>query len=258
MSFRSAFLFGLFATVSFVSARTSSRTVQGHSIDFSTYRPNRGIGVEEWIKQRGYNIGNYTVGGVEGKTVPRRFDKTNVQIVDGALRLSVLGQQRPSDTVSASQIESTEYFTYGTLETIARATPVKDVCQGIFFYRDDQVETDIELLSSYYTEGYQDLVNPGAQFTNQALVEGQAPTTVAKSFGFDPTAGFHNYTMQWSPSATKFWVDGRLQTTLTKNVPPSASRIMYNNWSNGNPGWSAGPPRQDAHFDIRSFRYTPL
>ncbi|GAA5886019.1 hypothetical protein JCM16303_003837 [Sporobolomyces ruberrimus] len=260
MHFSSTLLPLILGTTLAVNARSLPKrcddhnSTSGHSIDFTKFDASQDT-VEEFLNNRQYKISNYTVGAGPG-LIPHDFEKPNVDIVDGALTLLVKGQD-DRRSISTAQIESFDKYTYGTLETIAKATPTPGVCQGIFFYDNDNAEVDIELLSSYYDEGT-DVVTPGAQFTNQALKANQAPTSLAKDFGFDPTADFHNYTIRWSETKTEFWVDGNFQTAFTENVPRTASTIMYNNWSNGNPGWSAGPPRDAAIFSIKSFKYTPL
>ncbi|GAA5989533.1 hypothetical protein JCM5350_002098 [Sporobolomyces pararoseus] len=251
---------------------TSTRTSQspsptpdvpgGHSIDFSTYNPTSDGTVESFLNKRGYMVSSYTIedDGVAG-SIPRSFVKKNVEIENGVLRLKVNGQPSGSGkrTIISSEIESVDSFDYGTLETWAKATPVEGVCQGIFFYNTDNAEVDIELLSSYYDKGYKQYLDAGVQYTNQALVEGQDSTSIGQPYGFDPTQDFHNYTIRWTPTASEFYIDGEHRNSFSDNVPVNIpSKIIYNNWANGDKKWSAGPPRADAYFEIKSFKYTPL
>ena len=150
----------------------STPNVPGRSIDFSTFDSNE-QSAEQFLNEMGYMLSSYTIenDGVAG-SIPRTFEKRNVDIVDGALRLLVRGQSGQG-TISSGEIESYESVTFGTLETIAKATPTPGVCQyvashsifsrpgltlivdrGIFFYKSDNAEVDIELLSSYYETGY--------------------------------------------------------------------------------------------------------
>lgn len=50
----------------------------------------------------------------------------------------------------------------------------------------DNLEVDIELLTSYYTEGLGDAVKPGLQLTNQALTPGEKLSNMVVDYGFDP------------------------------------------------------------------------
>jgi hypothetical protein len=69
---------------------------------------------------------------------------------------------------------------------------------GIFFYTNDNLEVDIELLTSYYTTGLGDAVKPGLQLTNQALVPKQPSTNVVVPYGFDPVS---LYTLESVPAS---------------------------------------------------------
>lgn len=39
--------------------------------------------------------------------------------------------------------------------------------------------------------------------------------------------------------------------TITKNVPTAAGNVIANVWSNGDPGWTNGPPTSDAPATIQ-------
>lgn len=122
---------------------------------------------------------------------------------------------------------------------------------GLFFYKSDQQEVDIEYVSDPTS-----LSNPGCgkppilYFTNQATqVEGQ-PTEAVVEAPQDVTE-FHEYRIDWCPFKTKFYIDGKLQAGLLTNVPTQPGQWMWNNWSNGDPGWSCGPPAKDNIMKIK-------
>ncbi|EEB94784.1 hypothetical protein MPER_06348 [Moniliophthora perniciosa FA553] len=71
-----------------------------------------------------------------------------------------------------------------------------------------------------------DVVIPGADFT---------------------TFGTHRF--DWLPSRTIYSYAGSGPTssrTIMKNVPTTPSEFVLNVWSNGDPGFSKGPPQADA------------
>jgi len=47
-------------------------------------------------------------------------------------------------------------------------------------------------------------------------------------YGFDPTAEFHNYTIQWTPAESRFYVNGEFRQAIDTNVPSLASKIIFN------------------------------
>ncbi|RUP46272.1 concanavalin A-like lectin/glucanase domain-containing protein [Jimgerdemannia flammicorona] len=116
------------------------------------------------------------------------------------------------------------------------------VAQGFFFYRDNNNEIDIEILSG----------DPNAiggpdnlHFTNKPGI------TAAPAAGFDPAADFHDYRIDWIPGKSEMWVDSTLRSSHTTGVPTIAGEIVINCWSNGDPTWSQGPPTRDALLRVR-------
>jgi beta-glucanase (GH16 family) len=67
----------------------------------------------------------------------------------------------------------------------------------------------------------------------------------------DATSAVHEYRLDWTPSATKFYVDGVHQRTQIHNVPNQKSSWIMNNWVNGDPYWTLGPPVNDAVLKIQ-------
>ena len=84
----------------------------------------------------------------------------------------------------------------------------------------------------------------------------------------------HEYRLDWLPGKTVFYLDGVVQQVYTEDVPTVPGEWMWNNWryalrpcclhgyecewrgligngySNGDQGWSAGPPASDNVFKI--------
>ena len=67
---------------------------------------------------------------------------------------------------------------------------------------------------------------------------------------FRPDEQFHEYRFDWTPNSVVFYVDGQVMHKMTENVPDSPGRLFMNHWSNGDPHWSAGPPKEDASMTI--------
>ncbi|KAG8695715.1 hypothetical protein FRC11_001273, partial [Ceratobasidium sp. 423] len=135
---------------------------------------------------------------------------------------------------------------YGSFRMRATVPSVPGVCFGFFTYKRDQVppqEADIEFLSSD-TDYYQRLYH-----TNQpGLINGNTDPDASKTIvipGADFTA-FHEHRLDWLPTSTKYYYDGSLKSTVSKNSPTVESPLLVNVWSDGGPLWSRGPPTQDA------------
>ncbi|CAE6476268.1 unnamed protein product [Rhizoctonia solani] len=136
---------------------------------------------------------------------------------------------------------------YGTFRMRATVPKVPGVCFGFFTYKSETQEADVEFLSSdadYYQRVHQ---------TNQpGLVNGDTDPNAYKAVvipGADFTA-FHEHRLDWLPGSTKYFYDGSLKSTVSKNSPTVASSILANVWSDGGSGWTKGPPTQDAIANI--------
>jgi hypothetical protein len=70
------------------------------------------------------------------------------------------------------------------------------------------------------------------------------------SLPFRPDADFHEYRFDWLPGKVSFYADNQLLRVMTEDIPDSPGHVVFNHWSNGDPGWSAGPPKEDAVFTI--------
>lgn len=70
---------------------------------------------------------------------------------------------------------------------------------------------------------------------------------------FDPRADFHEYRFDWVPGRVVFLADGAVLAEMnqTSGVPTHAGHLVFNHWSNGNAGWSGGPPASDAVMEVR-------
>ena len=71
-----------------------------------------------------------------------------------------------------------------------------------------------------------------------------------------PTAAFHEYRYDWTPSSVTFYADSTPLTTMntTSAIPDSPGHLSFSHWSNGDPAWSGGPPAQDAILTVSYFK----
>ena len=182
-----------------------------------------------------------------------RFDPVNVAVSNGALRLKVPGSQRvrgpsPDDDegtpISCAEIVTSECkIKYASVRTRAMFSRVPGTCQGLFYYKNDKQECDIEFLSDPKSES-----NDGEHYpipiwySNQANTTGKEPTHVSLVAPgdpmVDPTADFHEHRIDWTPNYTEFFFDGHSRAKFTENVPQQPGSWVWNNWANGDKGRS--------------------
>lgn len=162
-----------------------------------------------------------------------------------------LGLKASAYTGSGS-VNCAEIFTkrkdilYGTFRTRSGVPSTPGVVFGFFTYINDSQESDIEFLSSdvnYYQH---------VHYTNQPGQTAGATQDVQIP-GADFTApGEHR--IDWLPSQTRYYYNGNVaaEHTITIQVPNTPSEFILNVWSNGDPGWSRGPPTADAYATVQT------
>ncbi|KAK6331849.1 hypothetical protein TWF718_002389 [Orbilia javanica] len=176
-----------------------------------------------------------------------------------ALELIVSGGPASRSTINSAEISTTiDKILYGSFRFNVKASSVAGACSGLFYYKDDNHEIDIEILTSHIhntTTQKDGIPKPGVQLTVQPLTENQAfknYKVVPFDGRFDPTKGYHEYRFDWLKSGVKYIVDGNSYGTYTRFIPKTAGTVLINNWSNGDPYWSAGPPLQNSILSVRS------
>ncbi|KAF4443964.1 glycoside hydrolase family 16 protein [Fusarium austroafricanum] len=178
------------------------------------------------------------------------FKSSNVKIRNGYVELTVPGGQKQMPYKSAEIATDFENIKYASVRTTAILSEPAGVCNGMFFYKDDTQESDIEWLSDPNSESNYDGIRR-LWFTNQDTSGDGNPTNKNVMPPSNPTTTEHEYRIDWTEGKTVFYVDGVKKWSTTKNVPTEAGPWIWNNWSNGDKGWSAGPPKKTAVFKIR-------
>ncbi|KAK6524693.1 hypothetical protein TWF281_011594 [Arthrobotrys megalospora] len=176
-----------------------------------------------------------------------------------ALELIVSGGLPTRSSIPSAEISTMmDRILYGSFRFNVKVSSVAGACSGLFFYKDDNHEIDIEILTSHIrnsTTQRDGVPKPGVQLTVQPLTKNQVLTNykvVPFDGKFDPTKGYHEYRFDWLKTGVKYSVDGSSYGTYTRFIPKTAGQIIINNWSNGNPYWSAGPPLQNSILSVRS------
>ncbi|KIY65450.1 glycoside hydrolase family 16 protein [Cylindrobasidium torrendii FP15055 ss-10] len=213
------------------------------TVDFSGVN---GGDAASFLSQYGLSISTY--GDVPSTPIQHDFVGSNVALGNGVLEMKVQAYSG-SGHVKSSEIVSDDEFLHGSLRVTMKSSMTKGICEGIFFFKSDLQETDIELLTTTSLEASA-TVPAGFWTTNQAQVEDGDSISENLAFWFDPTQGFHEYRIDWTADATTFYVDGQQVNRLTENVPNVPALFIFNAWSSGDPYWSAGPPTVDSVSQI--------
>lgn len=159
------------------------------------------------------------------------FTPANAYVSGGYLNLKVPGGQTNSP-LSAGEVSTTvSNIFHASVRTVAVLTDVPGVCNGFFFYKNDQQEIDIEWLSDSTS-----LSNPrdGSRplhFTNQdANGDGQKTFTTVP-VGTDVVNTEHEYRIDWTEGRVGFYFDGELKWETGSDVPTVPGSWIWNNWA---------------------------
>jgi len=179
----------------------------------------------------------------------RTFTPNNVRFSNNYLELLVNGGQTQMPYTCSEVTTTVSNILYGSVRTTAILTDPAGVVNGMFFYKSDTQESDIEWLSDPQSQS-----NAGTRklwFTNQDANGDGKSTYNAVTPPSNPTATEHEYRLDWTQGKVQWFVDGTQIWESTGDVPSVPGSWIWNNWSNGDKGWSAGPPAVDAVFKIK-------
>ncbi|KAJ6461338.1 concanavalin A-like lectin/glucanase domain-containing protein [Mycena sanguinolenta] len=175
-----------------------------------------------------------------------QYTAANVFQYQDALGLKASAYDNSGSVKCAEIYTNRDDILYGSFRMQAQIPSVPGSVFGFFTYITDTQEQDIEFLSSD-TNYYQQV-----HYTNQPGSDPGATQDIEVPGADFTTFGIHR--IDWLPTSTTYSYSGNTDngtpitstTTITKNVPTTPSRFIINVWSNGDPGWSHGPPTADA------------
>jgi endo-1,3-1,4-beta-glycanase ExoK len=200
-----------------------------------------------------------------------QFSVGNTRFEDGIA--SILLTRAENDTTKpfrGVEMRSKSTLTYGKVETRARYAKGSGVISAVVLIytpwpADDWNELDMEYLPGRKLMQFNTMVYDGPPVT-KPVTTSVTPTQTPKlvDLGFDPTEEFHVYTMEWTPSAVRFLVDGKLEHEWDASI--SLMRLPQNLlltiWASSAPGWAGAigddtAPTQ-ADFDwVRVYTWAP-
>lgn len=155
-------------------------------------------------------------------------DPANVSVSGGLLAIKL-----PGGTLDGGEVRSLSLTRYGAYRTRMKVANAPSSLTAFFLYKkpDFAQELDIEIFN-----------DPSGRVLFSTYSNG-SQTTVERQLGFDPTAAFHEYAIEYDPGSARFLVDGVELQRFTSGVTRSSMYLHVNAWF---PSWLAGtPPAND-------------
>jgi beta-glucanase (GH16 family) len=200
-----------------------------------------------------------------------QFSTANVRVEAGIAALQLTPE--PSDAVKpfrGVEMRSVETLTYGRVEARAKLAKGSGMVSSLVLIytpwpADDWNELDIEYLGRYADRAqFNSMVYLGPP-TTPPVTQSVTPTQYPElaQLGFDPSADFHVYAMEWTPSQARFSVDGQVMHTWDTEIERLRlpMNILLTIWASSAVDW-AGPIDAStapvaAEYDwLKVYRYT--
>ncbi|OCF31351.1 hypothetical protein I316_06956 [Kwoniella heveanensis BCC8398] len=223
-------------------------------VDFSTVTDVSQLAAMGLIVVDGWRVGS--VNDADGTYCTG--SASNIRLAGGALEFIVPGGQT-GGMVSGAELQTEQAVMGGVFTMSAQLDPGHGTCQAIFTYignedvgRDEQ---DIEMLGQSLLTESETGVDPGIQLTNWSPTAAGENDFGIVPFTADPTAAYHNYTIAWIPGGTKYYFDGAMLTSPAQYSSVNPSKVMINNWSNGDATFTQGPPTSDVVLKVSKLAY---
>ncbi|WVR00139.1 hypothetical protein IAU59_007281 [Kwoniella sp. CBS 9459] len=222
-------------------------------IDFSTLPDGADL------TQYGFYVNNGDSAGPASTTDPGRRcvgAAENVYVEGGILHLKV--PAAPADAVAPTGAELifNPDVTGGlfTMEAQVDATP--GTCMSIHTYtkvEGTSDEIDIEVLGQTIFE------DSPPNFKGMGLSNYESGGSKAgnhSAFPNDPTQGFNRYTIGWFDDGPQFFYnDAPTAVRPEIKIPTNKCSVIINNWTNGDPVFTQGPPTTDNILKVRKIEY---
>src|SRR5262245_5056124 len=150
-------------------------------------------------------------------------DPANVGVSGG-----LLGVKLSAGKLDGGEMRSTNLYRYGSFRARMKIANAPSSLTAFFLYRkpDFAQELDIELFN-----------DSSGRVMLSTYAGGAQTNTVTKSLGFDATADFHDYAIEYDPRLVRFLVDGVELQRWTTGVTQSTMYLFVNAWF---PFWLEG------------------
>ncbi|WP_228282422.1 glycoside hydrolase family 16 protein [Rubrobacter tropicus] len=183
------------------------------------------------------------------------------------MRLPAGPSSNPCANVEGAEIESADYYRYGTYEIRMQLPDAPSSITGFFLYGGDGVaEIDIEAFNEKTTDPdtgaqkgkvmfttYSKNPDGSPNYTPTHTTNGEPGNEPPLSLPFDPTAGMHIYRFDLYPGSVRFYVDGVMMKEWTDGLPSDKMKLLLNSWY---PRWmSQTAPPEDRFLNVEWIRH---
>jgi hypothetical protein len=163
----------------------------------------------------------------------------NVAVAGGTLRLTVSAEPH-----RGAELRTRTRHLHGSYAVRMRSAPVPGTITALFLYQDvpeGNDEIDIEIVNV-----------PPARIILATWVAGEITNRAELPLPFDPSAGFHEYRIDFHPGTVAFLVDGAEVQRWTRALPTNPMRLMVNAWW---PRWLTSPRSATGFAEVDWIRY---
>lgn len=198
------------------------------------------------------------------------FSEESATVEDGHLNVTLL--EAPEGTTSdggeksflGAEVRSVDTLTYGRVRARVRFASGSAVVSSLVtiytpWPADNWNELDVEILGQ----------DPSRVQFNAMVYTGKLPATTTPvsptqdpllvDIGFDTSADFHEYMIEWTPDGAWFWVDDVLQRTWTKNIELMnlPQNVLLTIWASDSVAW-AGPVTNETVGAVATYDWVEL
>jgi beta-glucanase (GH16 family) len=188
------------------------------------------------------------------------FSTSAALIEEGTMRITLT--PAPAGTVDDSgkaksflgaEVRSLATLTYGRVRARAKLAAGSAVVSSLVtiytpWPADNWNELDIEHLGFKPSDvQLNSMVYTGPELTPPVVTSvTPTPDPLIKPLGLDPSADFHVYTIEWTPTSARFSIDDTLLREWSAHIDLMTlpQNVLLTIWASGSPGW-AGPVTED-------------
>jgi beta-glucanase (GH16 family) len=159
------------------------------------------------------------------------FLPDHVTFANGFMTLKLDNTASSGKSYSGGEYRTIDTVSYGRFETRMKAAKASGIVSSFFTYTGSPWdEIDVEILGKNTSQ---------VQFNY--FVNGTGGHERVVDLGFDASAGYHTYAIDWQPNSINWYVDGVLKHSVTgspSTLPSHPMQIMMNLWNGiGVDGW---------------------